>query len=275
LRELSQHCHSTPALPRLTSTLHSFSWTPDAKQAFARLKRLFTTAPILTLPDPSCQFVAEVDVSDLGVGAILSQWAPKDNRLHPCTVFPQLNRSMPSVNGSSWRLVGDCSLGVSTSTLSFRSGSKNGKPNTLSWHFAPDKDDPVPEHILPMSVTIHALCLGIEKKQQATSGVPVPDSCPRSTFRLSCGATAVISSVISVFSAPYPTSSSFSGGLHSCTMSRGLWQPVLLVPSINHPEPRQSPEPPSDSQTTLVPYLPGFCDRSTTIYRPHHHPYCG
>ncbi|KAK3528558.1 hypothetical protein QTP70_002807 [Hemibagrus guttatus] len=39
------------------------------------------------LPDPSCQFVVEVDASDLGVGTILSQRAPMDNRLHPCAFF--------------------------------------------------------------------------------------------------------------------------------------------------------------------------------------------
>lgn len=45
----------------------------------------FTPAPILTVPDPSRQFVVEVDASNVGVGAALSQRSEKDNKLHPCT----------------------------------------------------------------------------------------------------------------------------------------------------------------------------------------------
>lgn len=50
-----------------------FMWTEKANQAFNKLKRLFTSAPILTLPDPELPFVVEVDASDVGVGAVLSQ----------------------------------------------------------------------------------------------------------------------------------------------------------------------------------------------------------
>ena len=38
-------------------------------------------------PDPSRQFIVEVDASDTGVGAVLSQRSPKDQRLHPCAYF--------------------------------------------------------------------------------------------------------------------------------------------------------------------------------------------
>lgn len=77
---------ATP-LTKLTSTLTRFTWTSDANEAFNRLKSLFTSAPILIQPDPSRQFIVEVDASDTGVGAVLSQTTCPDNRLHPCAFF--------------------------------------------------------------------------------------------------------------------------------------------------------------------------------------------
>ncbi len=35
-------------------------------------------------PDPSRQFVVEVDASEVGVGAVISQRSPTDDRMHPC-----------------------------------------------------------------------------------------------------------------------------------------------------------------------------------------------
>ena len=71
-------------LTALTSTTTRFKWTPEASTAFDLLKRLFTTAPILVQPDPSRQFIVEVDASDVGVGAVLSQRSASDQKLHPC-----------------------------------------------------------------------------------------------------------------------------------------------------------------------------------------------
>lgn len=42
---------------------------------FSLLKERFSLALILTLPDPSQQFVVEVDASDTGVRAMLSQFS--------------------------------------------------------------------------------------------------------------------------------------------------------------------------------------------------------
>ena len=77
---------STIASPlhKLTSSNMKFQWTPPAERAFQKLKETFTTAPVLTLPDPSLQFMVEVDASDVGVGAILSQRSQADKKLHPC-----------------------------------------------------------------------------------------------------------------------------------------------------------------------------------------------
>ena len=61
-----------------------FLWSPEAEAAFQELKRRFTTAPILTMPDPQRQFVVEVDASNEGIGAILSQRSQQDGKMHPC-----------------------------------------------------------------------------------------------------------------------------------------------------------------------------------------------
>uniref|UniRef100_A0A1A8FIG4 Gypsy retrotransposon integrase-like protein 1 n=1 Tax=Nothobranchius korthausae TaxID=1143690 RepID=A0A1A8FIG4_9TELE len=74
-------------LTSLTSVSRPFVWTPQAQDAFAQLKRRFTQAPVLTRPDHTRQFTVEVDASDAGVGAVLSQVNPHDNALHPCAFF--------------------------------------------------------------------------------------------------------------------------------------------------------------------------------------------
>lgn len=57
-------------LTRLISTSAQFIWT---ESAFTKLKELFASVPVLIQPDPSLQFIVEVDASDSGVGAVLSQ----------------------------------------------------------------------------------------------------------------------------------------------------------------------------------------------------------
>ncbi|KAL0176565.1 hypothetical protein M9458_028895, partial [Cirrhinus mrigala] len=74
-------------LTALTSTRVTFRWTNAAEVAFSNLKSRFVSAPILIAPDPSRQFVVEIDSSEVGVGAILSQRAPADDKVHPCTFF--------------------------------------------------------------------------------------------------------------------------------------------------------------------------------------------
>lgn len=81
--------YSTVASPltALTSTKQPFTWTPAANKAFSNLKARFTSAPILQMPDTDRQFVVELDASDVGVGAVLSQQAAVDGKLHPCAFF--------------------------------------------------------------------------------------------------------------------------------------------------------------------------------------------
>jgi len=85
IRGFSSIAEPLTALTRKSST--PFQWTEKANQAFERLKQLFTSTPILTLPDPELPFIIEVDASDVGVGAVLSQRATRDHKLHPCAFF--------------------------------------------------------------------------------------------------------------------------------------------------------------------------------------------
>ncbi|KAK3556472.1 hypothetical protein QTP70_008336 [Hemibagrus guttatus] len=84
------HNYSVTAAP-LTSLLKGkpsrLKWTEDATRAFTNLKDSFTTAPILKHPDPNLPFVVEVDASDSGIGAILSQRHGQPGKLFPCANF--------------------------------------------------------------------------------------------------------------------------------------------------------------------------------------------
>jgi hypothetical protein len=59
-----------------------WEWTPDMETAFVDLKERFTTAPILTHYSTERQCIVETDVSDLALGAVISQ-TRSDNKLHP------------------------------------------------------------------------------------------------------------------------------------------------------------------------------------------------
>uniref|UniRef100_A0A8C2WB23 Gypsy retrotransposon integrase-like protein 1 n=1 Tax=Cyclopterus lumpus TaxID=8103 RepID=A0A8C2WB23_CYCLU len=74
-------------LTRLTSPSQPFIWSPATNAAFLALKRRFTSAPVLLHPDPKRQFIVEVDASDTGLGAVLSQRAVADQKVHPCAFF--------------------------------------------------------------------------------------------------------------------------------------------------------------------------------------------
>uniref|UniRef100_A0A673Z7X0 Gypsy retrotransposon integrase-like protein 1 n=1 Tax=Salmo trutta TaxID=8032 RepID=A0A673Z7X0_SALTR len=62
-------------------------WSAEADRAFHRLKVLFTNAPVLAHPDPSLPFIVEVDASEAGVGAVLSQRSGVPPKLRPCAFF--------------------------------------------------------------------------------------------------------------------------------------------------------------------------------------------
>ena len=74
-----------PLMP-LTSTKAPFLWTPEAEATFTNLKTRLSTAPVLIMHNPEEQFILEVDATDTGVGAVLSQQGP-DGKVHPCAFF--------------------------------------------------------------------------------------------------------------------------------------------------------------------------------------------
>ncbi len=90
------HNFSTIAAPISALTKGSptrIQWTAEALESSDRLKKLFSSAPILLHPDPELPFIVEVDASEVGVGAVLSQRSVSDNRVRPCSFF---SRSLSS-----------------------------------------------------------------------------------------------------------------------------------------------------------------------------------
>lgn len=74
-------------ITQLTKQNTRFSWNQLAQDAFENLKRLFTSAPILSHPEPSLPFILEVDASEIAVGAILSQRKGSKEIMHPVGFF--------------------------------------------------------------------------------------------------------------------------------------------------------------------------------------------
>jgi hypothetical protein len=60
-----------------------FEWTPEQQEAFDTLKKRFTEAPVLQMPDSSKPFVLETDASKYASGAVLQQ-QDINGDWHPC-----------------------------------------------------------------------------------------------------------------------------------------------------------------------------------------------
>ncbi|KAL0147619.1 hypothetical protein M9458_057083, partial [Cirrhinus mrigala] len=211
-------------LTALTSPRTTFRWSDSAEAAFAKLKSRFVSAPILETPDPSRQFVVEVDASEVGVGAVLSQRSATDDKMHPCAFFSHRlspaesnydigNRELLAVKLAleEWRhwLEGSgvpfivwtdhknleyiktakrlnsrqarwaLFFGRFDFTISYRPGSKNVKPDSLSRIFDHTDRPSTPESIFPETLIVSTLTWEVETKvKTALEGVTPPVACP-------------------------------------------------------------------------------------------------
>ena len=58
-----------------------FKWEEEQKMAFANIKTLITTAPLLGLPNSKDPFILDTDASDYGIGAELIQIQNAEERV--------------------------------------------------------------------------------------------------------------------------------------------------------------------------------------------------
>ena len=50
-----------------------FRWTADCEHAFQELRHRLTSTPVLAQPTFNQPFILDMDASDMGIGAVLSQ----------------------------------------------------------------------------------------------------------------------------------------------------------------------------------------------------------
>jgi hypothetical protein len=85
-RFIDKYSKITSAITALLKKGVLFCWNSKAQAAFDRLKKAFTTAPILRHFDQTRPAIIETDASDFAEGGILSQRG-EDGKLYPCAFF--------------------------------------------------------------------------------------------------------------------------------------------------------------------------------------------
>ncbi|KAL0162424.1 hypothetical protein M9458_041820 [Cirrhinus mrigala] len=78
---------AAPLTSMIQGGTRTLKWTSESEQAFKELKEHFTTSPILRHPNPELEFIVEVDASNSGVGAVLSQRHGEPPKMFPCAFF--------------------------------------------------------------------------------------------------------------------------------------------------------------------------------------------
>ncbi|XP_077359632.1 uncharacterized protein LOC144005381 [Festucalex cinctus] len=172
-------------LTKLTSSKIPFRWTPSAEGAFNVLKQLFVNPPVLTHPNTEFPFVVEVDASDSGVGAVLSQRSPEDGKLHPCAFFSRrLSSAEANYDVGNREL-----LAIVMALQEWRhwlegakepfKGSRNQKSDALSRMHDAATPEAGTEPVLPEHCFVGALRWEVERRvTEALEGVAIPGECP-------------------------------------------------------------------------------------------------
>jgi len=83
-------------LTELTKKTEKWNWNIEAEAAFNKLKKHYTTAPVLAHFNPTKLVILETDASDFTIGAVLSQH-DEENRLHP-VAFHSRKFSLAEIN---------------------------------------------------------------------------------------------------------------------------------------------------------------------------------
>jgi len=74
-------------LSDLTKKDSTWTWGKEQQSAFEALKKAFTTAPVLRIPNDKDSFKLSTDASDFATGAVLSQKDMRTNLWHPVAFF--------------------------------------------------------------------------------------------------------------------------------------------------------------------------------------------
>lgn len=86
-RFIRDFSYKAKPLTQLTHKNQKWAWGEKEQQAFEDLKKAFTSAPILRIPDQDSPFRIESDASDFATGSVLSQLDPKDGLYHPVAYY--------------------------------------------------------------------------------------------------------------------------------------------------------------------------------------------
>jgi len=86
-RFIENFAKMSKSLSDLTKKDCTWNWGVEQQNAFEVLKKAFTTAPVLRIPNDKDPFKLSTDTSDFATGAVLSQKDMQTNLWHPVAFF--------------------------------------------------------------------------------------------------------------------------------------------------------------------------------------------